>query len=199
MKILTRVLSVAIAFSVLAGGAHVYASAKRTTAPPLVAAPTPTLAPTSPAEQPRPPSPPKALDPGNPPAEEPSRAQGKRIEVSIAEQELIAWQDGTVVYRFVISTGKAGYETPKGHWKIHTKYENRWSRKWKVWMPYAMFWHPKWGYAFHELPYKPSSPNKRIGASKLGRADSHGCVRLNLGDAKQLYEWASVGTPVWIH
>lgn len=123
---------------------------------------------------------------------------GKTIELDLAKQQLIAWDNGVAVYRFTVSSGRRGFRTPKGVFKIHTKYELRWSRKWKVWMPYAMFWHTKHGYAFHELPYR-SNPAKRVGASRLGRPDSHGCVRVNVGDAKVLYEWAPVGTPVWIH
>lgn len=128
-----------------------------------------------------------------------STAAGKTIELDIAKQKLIAWEDGVVVYRFVVSTGRRGFSTPTGTFKIHTKYVKRWSRKWKVWMPYAMFWHPRHGYAFHELPYKPGREDQRIGKSRLGRPDSHGCVRVDVGDAKTLYDWAPVGTTVWIH
>jgi lipoprotein-anchoring transpeptidase ErfK/SrfK len=130
---------------------------------------------------------------------DPSNPTGDLLEVSKTDQRLTVWRDGVVVSRLKISTGRKGYETPSGHFKVHTKYRNRWSRTWKVWMPYAMFWHPTEGYAFHELPYYPGHENKRIGASKLGRADSHGCIRVNLGDAKTLYEFTRVGTPVWIH
>ncbi|HVL89619.1 MAG TPA: L,D-transpeptidase [Actinomycetota bacterium] len=207
MKVLTRILAVAIAFAVVAGGAQVYVSSRRPVPAavknPGAPAPGPPSESPAPSQPPSDPVPPETLPPAPKPTKKPvtapSKAQGKMIEVSIDDQELIAWQDGTIVYRFVISTGKAGYETPKGNWRIHTKYENRWSRKWKVWMPYAMFWHPEHGYAFHELPYKDGQPGKRLGASKLGRADSHGCVRVNVGDAKKLYDWAPVGTSVWVH
>jgi len=196
MKVLTRIMAIAIAFTVVAGGARVVVSGRPAAAPvspaPATESPHPAPAPVVvPAATPAPSKPPVV--------ENPSTSRGKLIELSIDDQELIAWQDGVVIYRFVVSTGRAGYETPSGRFKVHTKYENRWSRTWKVWMPYAMFWHPKWGYAFHELPYKPGAPDRRIGASKLGTADSHGCVRINLGDARKLYEWAPVGTAVWIH
>ncbi|MCW1929965.1 MAG: L,D-transpeptidase [Candidatus Kerfeldbacteria bacterium] len=28
---------------------------------------------------------------------------------------------------------------------------------------------------------------------------SHGCVNVNLENSKWIYDWAQVGTPVWIH
>lgn len=148
-------------------------------------APSPTVESASPA--------PTAVNP------DPKNPTGDLLELSIREQRLTVWRDGTVVYRFVVSTGRKGYETPTGHFKVHTKYLNRWSRKWKVWMPYAMFWHPTQGYAFHELPYKPGQESRRIGASKLGTPDSHGCIRVNRGDARKLYDFTAKGTPVWIH
>ena len=200
MKLIIRILAVAIAFSALSGGAYLFAANR--SASESVAITDPIVVPAEPEPSTDPTEPDPATEPApTPPTESanPDPADGKLIELSIERQELIAWDNGVEVYRFVVSTGRRGYETPTGRFKVHTKYENRWSRKWKVWMPYAMFWHPKYGYAFHELPYKPSSPNKRIGASKLGRPDSHGCVRVNVGDAQKLYEWAPVGTSVWIH
>jgi len=127
---------------------------------------------------------------------DPRNQSGDLIEVSIAKQRLTAWRDGKVVYRFVISTGRPGYETPPGHYKVLEKYENRWSRKWSVWMPYAMRWYQ--GYFIHQLPHKDGS-SYNIGASKLGKPDSHGCVRVNVGDAETLFRWTTVGTPVWVH
>lgn len=146
-------------------------------------------------------APPAAPAPVPPPAPvrlnpDPRNPAGDLIEVSIARQQVTAWRDGIVHHRFTISTGRPGYETPTGHYRILQKEENRWSRKWKVWMPYAMRWYQ--GYFFHELPYR-SDPDHRIGATKLGRPDSHGCVRVGVGDAELLFRWTKVGTPVWVH
>jgi lipoprotein-anchoring transpeptidase ErfK/SrfK len=127
---------------------------------------------------------------------DPLHRTGDLLEVSIARQRLTVWRDGKIVFRFVISTGRPGYETPTGHYKILNKAKTWWSRKWSVWMPWALRWHN--GYFFHQLPHKPGS-SVNIGASKLGTPDSHGCVRVNVGDAEMLYRWTAVGTPVWVH
>jgi lipoprotein-anchoring transpeptidase ErfK/SrfK len=136
------------------------------------------------------PEPPAATNP------DPLHPAGDLIEVSIAHQRLTAWRGGVTVYVFTISTGRPGYQTPTGHYKILEKYRNRWSRKWEVWMPYAMRWHN--GYFIHQLPHANGS-SYNIGASKLGKPDSHGCVRVNVGDAKTLFNWTAIGTPVWVH
>lgn len=147
----------------------------------------------------------EATPPDPAPVAEPARAAlnpdpknptGRLIEVSIKKQRLTAWRDGRIIYRFVISTGREGYETPPGRYRILEKYENRWSRKWSVWMPYAMRWYQ--GYFIHQLPHKDGS-SYNIGATKLGTPDSHGCVRVDVGDAEALFRWTKVGTPVWVH
>jgi lipoprotein-anchoring transpeptidase ErfK/SrfK len=180
-----RLATVAVVLAALSAGGPVPEahSEDRPAAPssPAPASPPPTQAPTV------------APAPANP---DPRHPSGDLIEVSIAKQRLTAWHDGTVVHRFVISTGRPGYETPPGHYKILEKSENRWSRKWSVWMPFAMRWYQ--GYFIHQLPHKDGS-SYNIGASKLGKPDSHGCVRVNVGDAETLFRWTKVGTPVWVH
>lgn len=123
-------------------------------------------------------------------------ARGKSIEISIATQRLTAWENGRAVMHFKISTGRPGFRTPKGKFRVRAKGLRWWSRKWKVWMPYAMNFYSN--YNMHSLPHAAGS-KKLIGASSLGRPASHGCVRIGPADAKRLYGWAPVGTPVWIH
>ena len=182
-----RITAVAGALATVAiffnGPAPSGAAAQKNPIPVLPQAPEP---PAGPTPEPAP----AALNP------DPKHPTGRLIEVSIKKQRLTAWRDGKVVYRFVISTGRKGYETPPGHYKILEKYENRWSRKWSVWMPYAMRWYQ--GYFIHQLPHKDGS-SYNIGASKLGTPDSHGCVRVDVGDAEKLFRWTKVGTPVWVH
>jgi lipoprotein-anchoring transpeptidase ErfK/SrfK len=127
---------------------------------------------------------------------DPLHASGALIEISVASQRLIAWRDGVAVMRLVISTGRPGYDTPTGRYKVIFKNPNAWSSKWGVWMPWAMNWHGN--YFIHQLPHYPDS-SENIGASTLGKPASHGCVRVNVGDAKALYRWTKVGTPVWVH
>jgi hypothetical protein len=121
---------------------------------------------------------------------------GKVIDVSIANQQLTAWKDGAIVYRFYISTGRAGYETPTGHYKILYKAVDGWSRKYQVVMPWMMqFYH---GYTFHQLAHERGS-TYLIGRGQLGSPASHGCVREPEGLAETMYHWTPTGTPVWIH
>jgi lipoprotein-anchoring transpeptidase ErfK/SrfK len=126
----------------------------------------------------------------------PRYAKGDVIDISIRNQRVTAWHDGKVVMQFLISTGRPGYATPRGHYRVIFKSKRVFSYDWGVWMPYAMNWYGN--YFIHQLPHYPGSTTY-IGASQLGSPASHGCVRVNLGDAERLFNWAKTGTPVWVH
>jgi lipoprotein-anchoring transpeptidase ErfK/SrfK len=52
-------------------------------------------------------------------------------------------------------------------------------------------------FGLHELPIWPNG--YREGQDHLGIPVSHGCIRLGVGPAQFLYNWAEVGTPVIIY
>ncbi|NTU98749.1 L,D-transpeptidase, partial [Candidatus Falkowbacteria bacterium] len=119
----------------------------------------------------------------------------KKIEVNLAKQELSYYLGKAKIGTFIVSTGKPGMSTPKGTFKIANKSRRAWSKTYKLWMPYWMgLSGSKVG--LHELPEWPGG--KKEGENHLGRPVSHGCVRLGVGPAKKLYEWAEVGTTVII-
>lgn len=119
----------------------------------------------------------------------------KSIHVNLKTQTLEQRVDGIAITSFVVSSGKAKTPTPKGTYKIINKNPKAWSHMAGLWMPYWMMF-DKRGYGLHELPVWPSG--YREGASHLGVPVSHGCVRLGIGSAEQLYDWTPVGTPVLI-
>ena len=49
------------------------------------------------------------------------------------------------------------------------------------------------GHGIHELPEWPGGYKE--GAAHLGIPVSHGCVRLGIGPAQTVYNWADKGTP----
>ncbi len=117
----------------------------------------------------------------------------KWIEISLSTQALRYGQGPKVFASFKVSTGRAGYRTPTGEFQILNKVPKAWSKAYGLWMPYWMSF--TWrGHGIHELPYWPGG--YREGENHLGIAVSHGCVRLGVGPAKQLYDWAVVGTSV---
>jgi lipoprotein-anchoring transpeptidase ErfK/SrfK len=90
--------------------------------------------------------------------------------------------DGNEVVRAVHTSTGAGGATPGGGYRVYRKELYSWSVPFQVWMPYAAYF--VGGIATHEYPDVPSYPA------------SHGCVRLPAGEAKRVYSFVDVGTPV---
>ncbi|OGF25364.1 hypothetical protein A2331_02325 [Candidatus Falkowbacteria bacterium RIFOXYB2_FULL_34_18] len=120
----------------------------------------------------------------------------KRIEIDTGRQNLKYFLGDVAIKEFVVSTGKPGMETPKGHFKVDYKDKKAWSAKYGLWMPYWMSLQNGY-FGIHELPEWPGGYKE--GVDHLGKPVSHGCIRLGVGDAEFLYNWAPMGTEVFIY
>ncbi len=119
----------------------------------------------------------------------------KNIVIRLSTQRMEQVLGGVVVGEYVVSTGKPGMRTPTGSFFVLSKNPKAWSRSAKLWMPWWMEFSAK-GYGIHELPEWPGGLKE--GANHLGKAASHGCVRLGVGSAKTIYDWAKIGTRISI-
>lgn len=116
--------------------------------------------------------------------------RGKWIEVRLASQRLIAWQNGRVMMSTAISSGRRATPTVRGTFRILRKYRRIRMRGPGYDLPnvpYAMFFYR--GYALHGTYWH----------SNFGRPMSHGCVNLPTSKAAWLYAWAPRGTVVVVH
>ncbi len=127
-------------------------------------------------------------------------AAGKKIEVDIAKQQVTVWENSKVVWRFKASTGKAPYLTRKGNFTILSKMPYAYSSSMQWGMPSWMgiYYAGKWENGFHAMARVGKNQTK-LPDSMLGRPQTHGCIMLSDKDAKTLYDWAVLGTAVWIH
>ncbi len=117
----------------------------------------------------------------------------KTIVIDTKLQVLTSFLSDIPLNNFPISSGKPGYETPIGTYRIENKAARAWSKTYRLWMP---FWLGFVGsaYGIHELPEWPGGYKE--GENHLGRPVSHGCVRLGVGPAEWLFNWADIGTEV---
>ena len=127
----------------------------------------------------------------------------KRIVIHISKQQLDKQLGGIAFETFSVSTGIKPYSTPLGTFTIKNKSKRAWSDIGKLWMPWWMQFTyvnvPTKGLktvGIHELPEWPDG--RKEGASNLGHPASHGCVRLGVGPAKNVYDWAPIGTKVTV-
>jgi len=122
---------------------------------------------------------------------------GKYIDINLANQVMTIFQDGKLLDTYMISSGKASMPTPKGTFKIENKTPRAWSKEFGLYMPWWNALVPDGKFGIHELPEWPGGYKE--GANHLGTPVSHGCIRLGVGPAKIVYDWAPIGTPVVIH
>jgi lipoprotein-anchoring transpeptidase ErfK/SrfK len=98
-----------------------------------------------------------------------------RISIDISAQSLSIYSRGERQGSYKVSTGKTGYSTPRGSWRVQRMARVHWSRQFKAPLPHAIFF--VGGVAIHATK----------GVHKLGTRASHGCVRMSPGDAAKVY------------
>lgn len=121
---------------------------------------------------------------------------GKYIEVDLSSQTLYQIEGNNVVGTHKVSTGKWSTPTPVGTFAINSKSPRAYSAEFGLYMPWWMAFIGS-SYGLHELPEWPNGYKE--GEGHLGTPVSHGCIRLGVGDAKTVYDWVDIGTPVLVH
>lgn len=124
---------------------------------------------------------------------------GKRMILSITDQRLRIYENGSQIKEFVISTGLDKSPTQPGIFQVQTHELEAYASVWDLYMPHFLGIYEAWpGFmnGFHGLP--KLSNGTRLWASILGRPASFGCIILDLDDAEWLYNWAENGVVVEI-
>lgn len=126
--------------------------------------------------------------------------EGKYIDVDLSGQFVTLFEDGVSQGSFLISSGRYDLPTPKGEYSVINKKPLAYSAQYDLYMPFWMAFTYQ-GHGFHELPfwkYRGGAEYKER-ESHLGTKVSHGCVRLGVGPAEQMFNFAEVGTRIYIH
>jgi lipoprotein-anchoring transpeptidase ErfK/SrfK len=107
------------------------------------------------------------------------------VEVDRARQLLILVRNGRAAAVFAASTGKPGYETPAGSFRVAYQQRRSWSWEYSTTLPWASYFIASRGIAVHagETPAQPAS---------------HGCVRVPKPFAKRIYRAMAPGTVVLV-
>ncbi|MHB2211221.1 L,D-transpeptidase [Methylobacterium sp. CM6257] len=100
-----------------------------------------------------------------------------RIRIDQTSQRMSVSVDGQPLYRWPVSTGLPGHRTPNGSFRALRLERVYFSRKYdNAPMPHAVFFTSA-GHAIHGTRH----------VRRLGRAASHGCVRLSPSNAAALF------------
>ncbi|MDB5597989.1 MAG: ErfK/YbiS/YcfS/YnhG [Xanthobacteraceae bacterium] len=99
------------------------------------------------------------------------------ISVDKSTQQMTVSVDGRTRWQWPVSTGRAGFATPSGNFKAFRMEADHYSKEFdEAPMPHSIFF-TKTGHAIHGY----------LDTRNIGRAASHGCVRLEPDNAAKLF------------
>ena len=126
--------------------------------------------------------------------------EGKRILIIIGQQRLYMIEDYEIIKDLPASTGIKGHGTAAGEFEVYEKIPMAWGY-YEIWMPnwLTIYYVLGRGNGIHGIPVSPVSGrwshwDNVVGVSPI----TYGCVMPHDWDAKLVYEWADIGTPVSI-
>jgi lipoprotein-anchoring transpeptidase ErfK/SrfK len=121
------------------------------------------------------------------------------LVLKLKERRVYVYRDGKILHRFTVAVGKKGWETPAGNFQVRELVRDPvWKSPWTGRTerpgpnsPLGERWIGFWtdgknSIGFHGTP----------SVNSLGKAASHGCVRMRNEDVKTLFELVRTGTPV---
>jgi lipoprotein-anchoring transpeptidase ErfK/SrfK len=98
------------------------------------------------------------------------------IEVDRSDQTMRVYIEDQLQYIWPVSTGRRGYTTPAGSYRPYALKRMHYSSRFDdAPMPFSIFY--RGGYAIHGT----------YAVSRLGSPASHGCVRLHMSNARELF------------
>jgi len=119
----------------------------------------------------------------------------RRIEISIAKQQLYMIENEHMIKTITVGTGVKGADTPPGQYEVlyklpKTRMQGVNPSGARYDLPDVPWVMPFLGdYAIHGVYWR----------SNFGTVASNGCVGMTVEESKMLYDWADVGTPIRIY
>lgn len=114
----------------------------------------------------------------------------KYIIIDISRQKLYAYNGKLVVKSFYISSGTRIHPTPKGKFRIFAKTRSTLMDGVDYYLPNVQWvsWFRSGGYSIHGTYWHHN----------FGHRMSHGCINASNRNAKWIYQWAPIGTPITV-
>lgn len=126
-------------------------------------------------------------------------AAGRWLDVNLTQQLMIAYDGREVVRTIVMTSGMAGWETPPGFYFVNHRVANETMTSGAIGAEsfykledvlFTQYFTDR-GHAIHFAWWRT--------AETIGRPGSHGCLNVLLDDARFLWDWCAIGTPMSVH
>ena len=124
-----------------------------------------------------------------------------RLEIQLKRRQVALYRGKTLLKRYPIAVGKPGWETPKGTFQVKQMFRNpTWVHPLKKGIvipggdpenPLGRYWIGFWTDGKNWIGFH-GTPNPQ----SVGRAVSHGCIRMYNKDIEELFKKVSLGTEV---
>ena len=121
----------------------------------------------------------------------------KQILVDVSQQYMYLFENGELIESAAVVTGKQDYDTVRGRYSIYLKEadavltspfeDEEYEVPVNYWIPFYS------GYGIHDAVWRTS-----FGGDDFGVNGSHGCVNSPLWIVEFIWNWAPVGTPVYV-
>ncbi len=126
--------------------------------------------------------------------------QSIRLEISLSHHQVTLYRENKAVKSYPVAIGRKGWETPTGTFQVMQMIQN-----------------PKWIHPLTGVAIPGGDPENPLGhywigfwtngkdwigfhgtpnPESVGKAASHGCIRMHNNDVEELFRQVSVGTPV---
>ena len=124
---------------------------------------------------------------------------GRWLDVNLTQQLMNAYDGRDLQRTILVTSGLAGWETPPGFYAINNRVPNETMTSGAIGAEHfykledVLFtqYFTDRGHAIHYAWWRTPET--------IGRPGSHGCLNVLLDDARYVWDWATIGTPVYVH
>jgi lipoprotein-anchoring transpeptidase ErfK/SrfK len=127
------------------------------------------------------------------------RANEVHLLLKVGERKVYVYRGGKLLNTYPVAVGKKGWETPTGNWNVMILHKNPGWTNFKTGEvmppgpdnPLGERWIGFWTDGKDEIGFHGTT-----NLASIGKAASHGCVRMSNKDVKVLYKLVRIGTVV---
>lgn len=125
-----------------------------------------------------------------------------QIFISLWDQKMYVYEDGDLILSTPITSGRKRFETVTWVFQVYNKQKNKILRspfpdeKYELWVDYWIAFHGAYG--IHDSCNRKNCWRKEFWVSSYTSAGSHGCVNTPYEAVKWIYDWAKIGTTVYV-
>jgi hypothetical protein len=124
------------------------------------------------------------------------------IYVSLAKQMVYVYEDNELILSTSITSGRNNFETIRGTFRIYTKQRGKLMKspfpeeEYELWVDYWLGF--SGAYGIHDACNSTDCWRTKFGGGSYVYNGSHGCVNTPYNAVKFIYNWAKIGTTVYI-